>query len=91
MIHSFRLKSKLTFLSVCLALTASCSTTQKSSAPAKLSRDYWIDIDAAHGLIYGKIVHNQAFGKKFTIVLKSPVTQKNFQYNCGVIFIGFGR
>ena len=67
-------------LFIILAGFFSCAKMQKKDiSTPKLSRDYRIDQDSRNGLIYGKIIHNKSFGKKFTIHFNNLKTNSTFE------------
>jgi len=59
---------------ITIAIFFSGCAEQSTMLKAKLPRSYQMDVNSDKGLIYGKIVHHQSFGKNFVLTFRNNTT-----------------
>lgn len=63
-------------LAVTLTVLNGCSGS--SSSRTKFRRDFHPDSETSKGLVYGKIIHNNFFGKRVAVTFKNRVDNSTF-------------
>jgi hypothetical protein len=64
-----------TILTVALTVLNSCGG---QSSRTKFRRDFHPDAETPNGLVYGKIIHNNYFGKRIAVTFKNRVDNSTF-------------